>query len=366
MRPLFGVLTRVDSTFDLLTIALVTGVRARTVRSLHDRGPLAELLRCPADHGDLLPAGVQARLASGEAAREAETELARARRLGIRVVGRDEPDYPGHLRQIFDPPPVLWVRGTLVADEGVYSLAIVGSRACTPAGAAFARHLSAELAAAGATIVSGLARGIDAAAHRGALDAGGRSVAILGSGLDRLYPAEHNGLANALVERGAVVSEFPLGTPAHPGRFPQRNRLIAGWGCGVVVVEAAARSGALITARAALDEGREVFAVPGHPSSDQAAGTNALLRDGARPVRSASDVALDLGWAPAPAVAKTPARSSTTDPLLDALRTDAPAGLDELGLRLGWPTEQLLARLGALEVESKVRRLPGALFVRAS
>jgi DNA processing protein len=355
----------VDSTFDLLTIALLPGVRARTVRALADRGPISAVLGQPDDHRDLLTTEARARLGSGEAAREARAELARASRLGVRVVGRDEPEYPGHLRQIYDPPPVLWVRGSLVADEGPRSLAVVGSRACTPAGGALARTLSAQLAAVGATIVSGLARGIDAAAHRGALDAGGRTVAILGSGLDRLYPAEHAGLASALVARGAVVSEFPLGTPAHPGRFPQRNRLIAGWGCGVVVVEAAARSGALITARAALEEGREVFAVPGHPSSDQAAGTNALLRDGARPVRSAGDLAQDLGWPEGPLATK-PVCPPPADPLLDALRTDAPASLDDLGLRLGWPTQELLARLSALEVESKIRRLPGALFVRAS
>jgi DNA processing protein len=355
----------VDSTFDLLTIALMPGVRARTVRALAERGPLASALRRPDDHGDLLTSEARARLASGDAARMAEAEIRRAQRLGIRIVGRDEPDYPGHLRQIYDPPPVLWVRGALVADEGSRSLAVVGSRACTPAGAALARTLAAGLAASGATIVSGLARGIDAAAHRGALDAGGRTVAVLGSGLDRLYPAEHEGLARALAVRGAVVSEFPLGTSAHPGQFPQRNRLIAGWGCGVVVVEASARSGALITARAALDEGREVFAVPGHPSSEQAAGTNALLRDGARPVRSASDLVQDLGW-PEASPATAPEAAAPADPLLAALKADAPASLDDLGRRLGWPTQALLARLSALEVESKIRRLPGALFVRAS
>ena len=354
-----------DSTFDLLTIALVPGVRARTVRTLAERGPIAAALRHPDDHADLLTPDARVRLASGQAAREAEAELQRARRLGVRVVGRDEPDYPGHLRQTYDPPPVLWVRGSLVADEGPRSLAVVGARACTPAGAALARALSAQLAGGGATIVSGLARGIAAAAHWGALDAEGRSIAILGSGLDRLYPAEHEGLARALAVRGAIVTEFPLGISAHPGQFPQRNRLIAGWGCGVVVVEAAARSGALITARFALDEGREVFAVPGHPGADQAAGTNALLRDGARLVRSASDIVQDLGWPEASAAAK-PVRPSPADPLLDALRADAPASLDELGRRLGWPTQELLARLSALEVESKIRRLPGALFVRAS
>jgi DNA processing protein len=353
-----------DSTFDLLTVALLPGVSARTVRQLSDRG-LASACAQPADHADLLSSQARTRLESGQARQDAEAQLAAAARLGVRLVGRDEADYPGHLREIYDPPPVLWVQGTLVGDEGPRSLAIVGSRACTPGGAAVARTMAAELAAAGATIVSGLARGIDTAAHQGALDADGRSVAVLGSGLDCLYPRENTVLARALTSRGAVVSEFPLGTQARPHHFPLRNRLLAGWGCAVVVVEAAARSGALISARLALEEGRDVLAVPGPPAAPHAEGTNALLRDGARLVRSAADVASDLGWPelrPVDATRRAPGR----DALLEALRPDAPASLDELGFRLGWPTPELLARLSALELESKIRRLPGALYVRAS
>jgi len=355
----------VDSTIDLLTTSLLPGVRAASLRELCARGPLAAALAHPAQHADLLCAAARARLASGEALEAARAQLALAQRHGVRIVGRDEPEYPRYLREIYDPPAVLWVRGTLRADEGPVSLAVVGSRACTPGGAALARGLSAELAAAGVVIVSGLARGIDAAAHQGALDAGGRSVAVLGSGLDCLYPRDHAALADALCERGALVSEFPLGTTARPRNFPQRNRVLAGWGRGVLVVEAAERSGALITARAALDEGREVFAVPGHPGAPAAAGTNALLRDGARLVRGASDLAQDLGWS-LPAREPAAGIDRPMDAVLEALRGDQPASLDELAGQLGWPTPVLLARLSTLELESRIRRLPGSLYVRAS
>jgi DNA processing protein len=245
--------------------------------------------------------------------------------------------------------------------EGDESLALVGARAASPQGRAWAQQLARELAAAGLTIVSGLARGIDTAGHRGALAAEGRTVAVLGSGLDQVYPAENAELAQAIAERGAVVSEFRLGTRPCPGNFPRRNRVIAGWGRGVVVVEAALRSGALVTARCALDEGREVLAVPGHPSHAGAAGTNALIRDGATLVRDARDVAEALGLEAAIAV-PTPARE---DALLAALPPGVPASLEDLAQRCGEPAARLLGRLTTLELESKVRRLPGALFLRS-
>jgi len=219
--------------------------------------------------------------------------------------------------------------------------------------------MARDLAAWGATVVSGLARGIDTAAHEGALDASGRTVAVLGSGLDRTYPAENERLAGRITSAGAVVSEFALGTPPLPEHFPRRNRVIAGWSRAVVIVEAAARSGALNTARCAADEGRDVLAVPGHPTQPASAGTNQLIRDGAGLVRSAIDVAQELGIAPPAAAAKTP-----TDPLLGALAGDAPATLEELRDRSGLETGALLARLTDLELRDVIRRLPGPLFVR--
>jgi DNA processing protein len=279
---------------------------------------------------------------------------------GIRVVSRGEGDYPEWLRRIHAAPPLLWTRGTLVPGECERSVAVVGSRAATPLGLAFARALAADLAAAGLTVVSGLARGIDTAAHQGALDVGGRTVAVLGSGIDAIYPRENASLARAIARRGAVVSEFAPGTGPWKQNFPRRNRTIAGWARATIVVEAGERSGALHTARTALEEGRDVMAVPGHPSLPCCAGTNALLRDGAALVRDAADVLAELGLAaPAPVARPAP------DAVLDALQRAAPAGIDELAARTGLPVPELLVRLSELELSGGVRRLPGAQFVRS-
>ena len=269
-----------------------------------------------------------------------------------------DPRYPVLLRRICDPPPVLYVRGQLEEEDDAATVAVVGSRAATMAGRTLARAMARDLAAWGVTVVSGLARGIDTAAHEGALDAPGRTVAVLGCGLDRTYPAENERLAGRIAEAGAVVSEFALGTPPLPEHFPRRNRVIAGWSQAVVVVEAAIRSGALNTARCAADEGRDVLAVPGHPTQPGSAGANQLIRDGAGLVRSATDVAHELGVEP-PSSAPVPA-----DPLLRALAPDAPATVEELRARSGLETSELLARLTELELRDVVRRLPGPLFVR--
>jgi DNA processing protein len=345
---------------DWLTLALLPGVGPRHGAELRARGPLGAVLARPGDHADLLPEEARADLRSGRAWRRAEAELREAARRGVRVVGLEEADYPAWLKHIYDPPPVLYVRGSLVADEGERSVAVVGSRAATPAGGAWARRLARDLSGAGVVVVSGLARGIDSEAHRGALEGGGRTVAVLGSGLDRIYPPENEGLAAEIARRGAVVSEFPLGAGPHAGHFPRRNRVIAGWGVGVVVVEAKRKSGALVTARCALDSGREVMAVPGHPSQATSEGTNALLRDGAALVRDAADVAAELGLViPVTGPATPPA-----DDLVAVLRPDAPLGLDELQARSGRPPAELLARLAELELDDRVRRLPGGLYVR--
>ena len=353
-------MTGPDSTLDLLTLSVLPDVGPRTVAELHARAPLRAVLSRPGDHGDLLGAEAREQLRSGDAGRRAEAELARASQTGVRIVGFGEDDYPELLRHIYDPPPVLYVHGLVQAEEGQRGVAVVGARKATAAGCALTRHLARELAAAGVLIVSGLARGIDGEAHRGAIEGGGRTVAVLGSGLDRIYPPENARLAAQVACSGAVVSEFSFGTGPHPGNFPRRNRVIAGWVRGVVVVEAAAKSGALVTARCALDEGREVMAVPGHPSQPSAEGTNALLRDGAALVRGAADVAAELGLV----MPVTEAAAGGADDLLAALRPDVPAGLDELQARSGRSPGELLARLAELELECRVRRLPGGLFVR--
>jgi DNA processing protein len=346
--------------FDLLTLSLLRGVGPRAVHDLLARAEVAEILQEPRAFADLLPPDAVARLTSGEARRAAEAEVESARRLGVRLLSGDEPDYPPPLRAVYAPPIILYVRGTLTeASEAPDAVAVVGSRAATVPGRVLARRLARDLAGAGLTVVSGLARGIDTAAHEGALEAQGRTVAVLGSGLDRVYPPENASLARRIAEGGAVVSEFALGTPPDRGHFPRRNRVIAGWSRAVVVVEAAAKSGALSTARAALDEGREVMAVPGHPSEPGAAGTLALIRDGAVLVRDAADVAAELGLTPL-----TRGVPSGGDPVLRLLPEGAALGLDALREQSGLETPALLARLTELELRNEVRRLPGTLFAR--
>lgn len=353
---------KVDEVFELLTVALLPGVGPRRVRELAARGPLGPILARPDEHADLLPPPAVERLRSGSAARRARAEIQTAQRLGVTLLGWDHPAYPALLRRAYDPPPVLYVQGEVPpADEATPAVAIVGARAASAAGRALARALGRDLAAAGATVVSGLARGIDTAAHEGALQARGQTVAVLGSALDRLYPRENASLAVAIARSGALVSEFPFGTEPHASNFPRRNRVLAAWSRAVVVVEAAARSGALITARCALDEGREVLAVPGHPSHRGAEGTNQLLKDGAALVRNAADVAAELGLELAP-VAEGPRQ----DGLLDSLRPDVPVSLEELCERSGRALPQLLAELSRLEIEARVRRLPGPLYLRTS
>jgi DNA processing protein len=347
---------------DWLTLALIPGLGPRAVLALATRGLLREAIRRPEPHADILGGAAVARLRSGAARQVAEAELRRAEQMGVTVVCLDAADYPPLLREIYDPPPALFVRGRLSEPDTETSLAIaiVGTRSASPQGRSLARSLARELAGGGATIVSGLARGIDAAAHEGALEAGGRTLAVLGSGVDRVYPPEHELLATRVAERGAVLSELPLGSAPLAFNFPRRNRIIAGLARAVVVVEAPKRSGALVTARLALDGGRDVFAVPGHPSAPGAVGTNALIRDGAVLVRDAEDVASELG------LSLKPCREApATDEILRALEGGVPRTLDEIADRSGQPAAELLSRLTALELADRVRRLPGALFVRS-
>ena len=305
-----------------------------------------------------------------DAARKLQPRLAQA---GIQAVGREEPLYPELLAEIHDPPPVLYVRGDLGAAASP-AVAVVGSRRASPYGLAVARVLARDLAAAGVTVVSGLARGIDAAAHGGALAAtSGQAVAVLGSGLDVIYPPEHRRLAAAVVARGALVSEFPPGTPPLARNFPRRNRVISGLARGVVVVEAAAGSGSLITARLALDQGREVYAVPGPITSGGSLGTHQLLREGARLTTSATDVVAEF---PAEVIARVVRglrnRQSGPPPDLEpaalevwkALDLADPVAIDDLARETGLAVPALVAALLGLELRGLARALPGPRYVR--
>ncbi|HSD09942.1 MAG TPA: DNA-processing protein DprA [Candidatus Binatia bacterium] len=301
---------------------------------------------------------------------EVDEELRRAGDAGADLVSIDEARYPAALRFIHDPPPVLYVRGRLERVD-VESIAIVGSRSASPYGLESAERLAGGLAAAGVTVVSGLAIGIDAAAHRGALAAGGRTIAVLGCGIDQVYPARHRALALEMAEAGAVVSELRIGTPPEPHQFPRRNRLVSGLSLGVVVVEASERSGSLITARLALEQGRDVLAVPGEIGLERTRGSHRLIRQGATLVESARDVLESaLPWRlPAPAAAPPDGTRGREELSADAVRllgafesVTEPA--DRLIERSGLNTARALEILLELELAGRVRQHPGMRFSR--
>jgi DNA processing protein len=259
---------------------------------------------------------------------------------------------------------VIWVRGTISALSAPRMVAVVGARAASRQGLEIAALLSRGLAGAGVTVVSGLARGVDTAAHRAALDAGGRSVAVLGSGLDRVYPPEHEGLARRLEEEGAAASEFPPGSPPMAYHFPLRNRLISGLSAATVVVEASEKSGSLITAGAALEQGRDVMAVPGPVSTGRHRGAHALLRDGASLVESAEDILWELGWAAA-GLRGTVARAGLEAGLAAELGLAAGVedfSTDEVAAATGWTISEINVRLGELEIAGRIQRVGGGRF----
>jgi DNA processing protein len=271
------------------------------------------------------------------------------------TVARREPGYPPLLRDLHDPPPTLHIRGELEALSSP-GVAVVGARSCSAYGAQVARAVARDLAAVGLVVVSGLARGVDGEAHRGALESGGRTIAVLGCGIDRDYPRSHSELARRIVVAGAVVSEYPPGVEPAPWRFPARNRIIAGLALATIVVEARERSGALITADFALELGRDVFAVPGEITSGLSAGTNDLLRQGAAPLTSVQDVLDALG------VESTSARESAVSEaaatLLELLR-DGASGMDELIRTSDLSSAEVAAALVELELAGLAAQADG-------
>jgi DNA processing protein len=363
-------------------LGLLPGIGPRTIkRWLEQAGSAAAVWR-------MLPALVAGRANAAEviAAQRAlapEAIVTRARAQGMTVLALGAPHYPARLRVIADPPPALFVRGQLVGEEP--AVAVVGARRATPYGRAAAARLAADLAAAGVCIVSGLARGIDAAAHQAALDAGGRTVAVLGSGLDVVYPREHGRLAAAIADSGALVSEFVPQTPPLPGHFPRRNRLISGLAAAVVVVEGAEDSGALVTVDYALDQGREVFAVPGSIFSSKSRAPHHLLRQGARVAESAADVLQELGaqWCsdhprrdPVPERSAGPLEGAAASGAVHGLEANArrllallaggPLSLDSLVGESGLPASRVAALVSMLEVRGLVSTQPGQMVLRTT
>jgi DNA processing protein len=296
----------------------------------------------------------------------AEQWLAQGEARAILTLG--DPAYPAALLDTADPPLLLFAQGRLDLLQRS-AIAIVGSRHATPQGRDNAREFAAHFSRGGLTVVSGLALGIDGAAHEGGLAGPGSTIAVVGTGLDRVYPKRHLQLAHRIAAEGLLVSEFPLGTPPLAPNFPMRNRIIAGLSLGTLVVEAAVESGSLITARQAAEMGREVFAIPGSIHSPQSRGCHALIKQGAKLVDAAQDVLDELRLPAGPGLLATapaaspPATRAATDPVLDALGHD-PTSLDALMARCGWPAARLQARLLELELDGAVARLPGGLFQR--
>lgn len=313
----------------------------------------------------LLPGELAHRLAADGTARAVDAALAWAEAPGNHLLTLADPGYPRALLDTADPPSLLYVKGRAELLDRP-AIAIVGSRSPTPQGARDAEAFAGALVRAGLGVVSGLALGIDAAAHRGALAAGGGTLAIVGTGIDRVYPARHRELARAIAEAGVIASEFPLGTPALRNNFPRRNRIISGLARGVLVVEAALASGSLITARFAAEQGREVFAIPGSIHSPLAKGCHRLIKDGAKLVDDVRDILDEFGLAgrtaPPPAP-PAPAAGSAGEGLLAAMGLD-PCDIDSLAGRTGLPAERLVAALLELELAGRVASLPGGRYQR--
>ncbi|HKY07318.1 MAG TPA: DNA-processing protein DprA [Candidatus Binatia bacterium] len=296
-----------------------------------------------------------------------DEELRRVRAAGISVVPFTAPDYPARLRMIADPPAVLYIKGALTAQDE-RAIAIVGSRSASDYGRRVARDLARGLAEFGFTVVSGMARGIDGAAHESALKTGGRTIAVLGSGVERPYPPEHEGLYRRIADNGAVVSEFPIGTRPMAFNFPARNRLISGFSLGVVVVEATEKSGSLITAALALEQGREVFAVPGQAGASRSRGAHQLIRQGAKLVESVNDILEEI----APQLVRSgrhdpeprtlPPNASAEARKVFALLQDNPLQVDQVIERSGFPAAQVLTILLDLELQGFVRQSPGKSY----
>ena len=323
-------------------------------------------------------------LGTGRSLELAQEEIARAAAAGVTVVSLDDPGYPAQLKQIYDPPLVLYVRGnvTAIVQPGI---AVIGTRHPTPYGVGMAERLACDLAARGLVIFSGLARGVDTAAHRGAVNAKGKTVAVFGTGVDVIYPKENSRLTEQVLAcGGALISEFPLQTFAAPQNFPIRNRIISGISLGVLVVEAAEYSGTRITARCALEQNRDVFAVPGNVTNKNSWGPNTLIRQGAKLVATWEDV-----WDELPSdvrLALTPAQTDESQPpqnaslfaddsglpphekkILAMLKADEATHIDAIVERLepDLSSSEIFAALFELELAGKVRQLPGKNFVKS-
>lgn len=364
-----------DDLLDTLRLSMISGVGPRVRMALMDRfgSARAVLAAAPSELRDVQGVGpkLMRKIAEADHKIDVQAEIELCRQRGIDIIVEADPRYPRSLKEIHDPPGVLFVRGELKPDDAL-AVGIVGTRHGTQYGLRTAERLAGSLARAGLTVISGLARGIDAAAHRGALAAGGRTIGVLASGVTNIYPPEHVKLAEEVAAHGALVSESPPNGEPISGMFPQRNRLISGMSLGVVVVEAAERSGALITARHAMEQGREVFAIPGNIDSRTSRGCHRLIRDGAKLVETIDDVLEELG----PLVEAAPRDdgqeihhpaelllNEQEQKVLAAIGGEA-TPVDSVIAETGLPVPQVLATVSVLEMRRLIRRLSGSTVVR--
>jgi len=360
-----------DQALAWLGLSSIPGVGRITFRKLASRfGSPGRVLAASCDELHAvsgLPDKVIRELVSSSWRAFAEQECDKADKAGIRIVTFDDPAYPDRLRSIPDPPLYLYVNGSLAPEDGS-AVAIVGTRKPTHYGKTVTNKIASGLASSGFTVVSGLARGIDTEAHKGALAVHGRTIAVLGCGIDVAYPPENRELMDEIVRQGAVMTENPFGTMPEPGYFPGRNRIISGLAQGTVIVEAAADSGSLITARYALEQGRRLFAVPGYVGSPVSKGTNSLIRQGAMLVESAEDVLQDLG-----ASGKLSRQSTETRPLPPLSRDEEavfhcitlePKHIDHIMNECGAAAGTLSGVLITLELKGLAKQLPGKFFIR--
>jgi DNA processing protein len=369
-----------DQYLGWLALALTPGLGARMAGKLltHFGSPDAIFnASLTALEGERLPAAVAQAIHTRRPLSDAAKELAQAQAVGCRLLTWDEPEYPSRLREIYDPPPLLYVLGNAELLNR-HVLAIVGARRPTPYGNQMAERLAKDLAARGLVIASGLARGIDASAHRGALSSGsGTTIGVLGCGIDVVYPKENKKIFEEIEKRGAIITEFPMGTFPAPQNFPIRNRIISGMALGVVVVEGAQYSGSLITARLAMEFGREVYGVPGNATQPSSFGPNQLIKQGAKLVTSWEDVVEEL---PTPVRAElVPVETASAEertllveealgpmerPIYELLTPDEARHVDEIVEKSGLTSSEVLAALFDLELRGVVRQLPGKQFLK--
>jgi len=362
-----------------LRLRAIDGVGDITVLRLIRAWGSPEAVLC-ASRDELIESGCSPQLADTirrgpdrSACQSIEQELKAIERERVEVRCLLDSAYPMRLKMIADPPPLLYITGTLTEQDEL-AMAVVGSRRATAAGRAMTEELSHDLAAAGMTVVSGLARGVDAAAHQGALAAQGRTLAVLGSGIDLTYPPEHERLRRRIEERGAILSEAPMGAPPHSHHFPRRNRIISGLSLGIIVTEAAIGSGSLITARLAAEQGREVFAVPGFVKAETSRGTNALLKEGATLIERAQDVIdavmpqleppLRMRLRPHRETHERGGQLGKEEQLVYDALSHEPLIVDDMIGLTGLPVPTVMASLLSLELRQRVRQLPGQRYLR--